>query len=35
MEIVGEILLPTSSVRYIDRNKQVRRSVSKSVEIKV
>lgn len=35
MEIVGEILLPKASVRYLNRNKQIRRSISKNVEIKV
>jgi hypothetical protein len=35
MEIVGEILLPKASVRYVDRSRQIRRSVSKNVEIRV
>jgi hypothetical protein len=35
MEIIGEILLPKASIRYVDRSRQLRRSVSKNVEIKV
>jgi len=35
MEIIGEILLPKASVRFVDHRKEVRRSISKSIEIKV
>ena len=35
MEIVGEILLPKASLRYMDHRKEVRRFVSKNIEIKV
>ena len=35
MEIVGEIRLPTANIRYMDHNREYRKTVSKHLLIKV
>jgi len=35
MEIVGEIRLPKANIRYMDHNKEYRKSVSKHLLVKV